>query len=60
VRKAIFQIHLRSKRRIAGRVWVEGFLRRNPLIESRKAQYLNPGRTLKFNCFIFYDYFANL
>jgi hypothetical protein len=30
-----------------GFVWVEGFLRRNPINASRKAQNLNPGRAQK-------------
>jgi hypothetical protein len=33
-----------KEREMAGRVWEEGFVRRNPMIVSRKAQNLNPGR----------------
>jgi hypothetical protein len=45
---------------MAGRTWVEGFLRRNPMIASRKAQNLNPGRAQHLNSFIVNDYFAKL
>jgi hypothetical protein len=34
---------------MAGNVWVEGFMRHNPSIASRKAQNLNPGRAQKLN-----------
>jgi len=43
---------------MAGRAWVEGYLRRNPMIASRKTQNLNPGRAQKLNRFIMNDYFA--
>jgi len=43
---------------MAGRAWVHGFLRRHPIISSRKAQNLNPGRAQKWNHFIVDDYFA--
>jgi len=37
-----------------------GFLRRNPMIESRKAQNLNIGRVQKLNRLIVNDYYAKL
>ena len=45
---------------MADRAWVEGFLHRHPMIASRKAQNLNPGRAQKWNRFIVNDYFAKL
>jgi hypothetical protein len=33
---------------MAGRTWIEGFLRRNPMIASRKAQNLNPVKSPAF------------
>jgi hypothetical protein len=41
---------------MAGRVWEEGFVRRNPMIASRKAQNLNPERAQKLNRFIDNDF----
>jgi hypothetical protein len=48
------------EKEIAGRAWVEGFLRRNPMTESRKAQNLNSGRAHKLNRFIVNEYYAKL
>jgi hypothetical protein len=45
---------------MAGHAWVEGFLRCNPMIASRKVQNLNHGRAQKLNCFFVNDYFAKL
>jgi hypothetical protein len=45
---------------MAGRDLVESFLRRNPMIASRKVQNLNPRRAQKFNRFIVNDCFAKL
>jgi hypothetical protein len=49
-----------KKKVVAVRDWVEVFLRRSPMIVSRKAQNLNPGRTQKLKRFFFNDYFAKL
>jgi len=43
---------------MAGHAWAEGFLCRNPMIASCKAQNLNPGRAQKLNLFIVNDCFA--
>jgi hypothetical protein len=40
---------------MAGRAWVEVFLRHYPIIESRNAQNLNPGRASKLDRFIVSD-----
>jgi hypothetical protein len=45
---------------MAGRVWLEGFFRRNPMTASCKAQYLNPGRAQKLSRFIVIDCFEKL
>ena len=45
---------------MAGRAWLQGFFRRNPMTASRKAQYLNPGRAQKLSRFIVNEYFAKL
>jgi len=45
---------------MAGRASAEGFLRRHPVIASRKAQNLNPAKALKWNHFIVNDYCAKL
>jgi hypothetical protein len=45
---------------VAGRAWVEGFLRLNPIIASFKAQNLNHGTDQKLNRFIVNDYFEKL
>ena len=44
----------------AGRAWVGGVLRPNPMIASRKARNLYPGRAQKFNHVVVNDYFAKL
>jgi hypothetical protein len=49
-----------KKKEMAGRSWVEGFLRHNPMIAPRKAQNLNPGRAQKLNRFIVNDYVTKL
>ena len=49
-----------SRKRAAGRYWVEGFLIRHPEISKRKAQAMNPGRAAKLNKFIVKDYFQKL
>jgi hypothetical protein len=43
---------------MAGRAWEEGFVRRDPMTASRKAQNLNPGRAQKLNRYIVNGYFA--
>jgi len=45
---------------MANRASVDGFLRRNPMTESRKAQNLNLGRAQKSNRLIVNDYYAKL
>lgn len=46
--------------KMAGRYWLNGFLKRNPLIRSRKAQSMNPARAQKLNRFIVNDHFTKL
>jgi len=45
---------------MASRSSIDGFLRRNPMIEYRKAQNLNLGRAQKMNRLIVNDYYAKL
>jgi hypothetical protein len=42
---------------MAGRAGVQGALLRNPVIVSRKVQYLDPGRAQKLSRFAVNDYF---
>lgn len=49
-----------SDKKIAGRFWLRGFLKRNPEISVRKAQSMNPARAQKLNKFIVGDYFTKL
>ena len=44
----------------AGCPSVEGILRRNPMIASRKVQYLDPGRAQKLSRFTVNNYCAKL
>lgn len=46
--------------KMAGRYWLNGFLRRNPIIRQRKAQGMNPARAQKLNRFIVNDHFTKL
>ncbi|KAJ8930755.1 hypothetical protein NQ314_016410 [Rhamnusium bicolor] len=46
--------------KMAGRYWLNGFLKRNPEIRKRKAQGMNPARAQKLNKFIVNDYFEKL
>nr|CAH7745913.1 unnamed protein product [Callosobruchus chinensis] len=46
--------------KMAGRSWLDGFLRRNPIIRQRKAQAMNPARARKLNRFIVNDHFTKL
>lgn len=49
-----------SMSKMAGRYWLDGFLKRNPAIRQRKAQSMNPARAQKLNKFIVNDYFSKL
>ncbi|KAJ8964249.1 hypothetical protein NQ314_005025 [Rhamnusium bicolor] len=46
--------------KMAGRYWLNGFLKPNPEIRKRKAQGMNPARAQKLNKFIVNDYFEKL
>jgi hypothetical protein len=45
---------------MACRAWIQGILRRNPMIASRKVQYLDPGRAHKLSRFTVNDCCAKL
>jgi hypothetical protein len=45
---------------MAGLAWVQGFLRRNPMIASRKAQNLSTRRAQKLKRFIVIGHFSKL
>ena len=60
VRKNIIPNPFAKEKGLAGRAWVEGFLRRNLMIASCKAQKLNPGRAQKLNLFVVNECFAKL
>lgn len=45
---------------MAGRIWFERFLKRNPRVVQRKAQRMNPARAQKLNKFIVNDHFKKL
>jgi hypothetical protein len=45
---------------MAGRAWVEGFSRPNPMIASLKAQNLTTGRAHKLKRFIVFGHFSKL
>ncbi len=45
---------------MAGRKWCELFLKRHPILATRRAQLLNEARVQKLNTFIVEDYFEKL
>jgi hypothetical protein len=45
---------------MAGLAWIQGILRRNPMIAYRKVQYLDPGRAQKLSRFTVNDCCAKL
>lgn len=47
-------------RQMAGRVWMDSFLKRHPEISIRRAQTLNPARAQKLNPMIVDDHFGKL
>lgn len=49
-----------SNKGIAGRKWLELFLKRHPEVARRKSQFMNPARAAKLNRFIVNDYFEKL
>ncbi|CAH1999504.1 unnamed protein product [Acanthoscelides obtectus] len=51
-----FNINLK----LAGKDWLSAFMKRNPIISKRKAQFMNPARAQKLNKFIMDDHFAKI
>lgn len=49
-----------NEKGIAGRAWVEGLSRPNPMIASRKVRNLSTGRAQKLECFIVISHFSKL
>lgn len=46
--------------RLAGKDWFKAFMKRNPEISKRKAQFMNPARAQKLNKFIVDDHFSRI
>ncbi|XP_044597769.1 uncharacterized protein LOC123274265, partial [Cotesia glomerata] len=46
--------------RLAGKDWFQAFMKRNPEISKRKAQFINPARAQKLNKFIVDDHFLKI
>ena len=49
-----------ASKKLAGRYWLENYMKRHPEIALRKAQVMNPGRAMKLNKVIVKDYFEKL
>ncbi|KAJ8887683.1 hypothetical protein PR048_013901 [Dryococelus australis] len=51
---------IRNNLKSGSKAWLKAFMKRNPVVSKRKAQFMNPARAQDLNIFIVADHFAKM